>query len=139
MRIYFAGSIAGGRDYLETYRRIVRFLQDRGHEIPTEHIIKPDVLDWEKDYSAEEIYHRDVEWLRESDAMVAEVSNPSLGVGYEICYALNLKKPVLCLYHDSVFLSRMILGNKDPRLTVLSYQGEEWQNHLELFLKSLEL
>ena len=30
------------------------------------------------------IHDRDVEWLHEADVVVAEVTQPSLGVGYEI-------------------------------------------------------
>ena len=139
MQIYFAGSIAGGRKYLETYTKLVHYLQEKGHSIPTEHIIAPDVLKSEKKVTAEEIYSRDVDWLSKSAALIAEVSNPSLGVGYEICYALNLKKPVLCLYEKNVFLSRMITGNEDPNLSVQSYGTEgEWKNIVDEFLRLLE-
>jgi len=51
--------------------------------VPTEHIIAPDVLAAEKQLTAQDIYQRDVDWLTESDAAIAEISNPSLGVGYE--------------------------------------------------------
>lgn len=138
MQIYFAGSIAGGRKYLETYTKIVKFLQDKGHHIPTEHIIYPDVLTFENDSTPEDIYNRDVEWLEGSTALVAEISNPSLGVGYEIGYALNLKKPVLALHHKDAFISRMITGNKDPLLNVKTYDNdEEWESIIEQFLSSL--
>jgi 2'-deoxynucleoside 5'-phosphate N-hydrolase len=41
------------------------------------------------------------------------VSVPSLGVGYELGYAIALKKPVLCLYKSESerSLSAMIAGN----------------------------
>src|SRR5689334_5677441 len=38
------------------------------------------------------IYDRDIEWINKSRGMVAEVSNPSLGVGYEIAYAKHVCK-----------------------------------------------
>ncbi len=138
MQIYFAGSIAGGRNYLDTYIKIVKYLQNKGHTIPTEHIIYPDVLTFEKQTTAEEIYSRDVEWLKESRALIAEISNPSLGVGYEIGFALNEKIPVLALYHKDIFISRMISGNKDPLLNVKTYDtDEEWESIIEQFLNSL--
>ena len=43
-----------------------------------------------------QIHDRDMEWIRESDLVVAEVTIPSLGVGYEIGRAIELGKPVLC-------------------------------------------
>lgn len=139
MQIYFAASIAGGRDYLDTYTAMVKYLQGKGHHIPTEHIIYPDVLTFEKSSTAEEIYTRDIQWLSGSAGLIAEVSNPSLGVGYEICYALNRKMKVLCLYHDSVFLSRMITGNNDPNLIVKSYKDEaDWKKMMDDFVSRLE-
>ena len=61
----------------------------------------------------DQIYARDIAWVTECDAVVAEVSNPSLGVGYELAYAEKLGKPVLCLFNasDDKKLSAMISGN----------------------------
>jgi nucleoside 2-deoxyribosyltransferase len=122
VKIYFAGSIAGGRKYLETYKKIVDYLQSQGHEVPTEHIVHPQVLTLENKLTPQEIYNRDIQWIEECKALIAEVSNPSLGVGYEIGYALNIDKPVLCLYQEGIFLSRMILGNTSTKLQVKQYQ-----------------
>ncbi|KAF5897383.1 2'-deoxynucleoside 5'-phosphate N-hydrolase 1, partial [Clarias magur] len=49
----------------------------------------------------EAIYDRDMEWLPESDVVVAEVTHPSFGVGYEIGQAMVLKKRTLCLFRPS--------------------------------------
>ena len=54
--------------------------------------------------------------------MLAEVSVPSHGVGYEIGYALGLKKPVLCLHDTDRAVSKMITGNPDPLLSVVPYK-----------------
>jgi len=139
LKIYFAASISGGRKYLETYKKMVSHLQKLGHWIPTEHIAHPEVLTLEKALSPKEIYQRDIEWIKECDALVAEVSNPSLGVGYEICFALNLGKPVLCLYEKGIFLSRMILGNTSPGLKLGEYVGDsEWESMIDSFLSRLK-
>jgi 2'-deoxynucleoside 5'-phosphate N-hydrolase len=138
MIIYFCGSIAGGRKYLETYTKMVRHLQSNGHVVPTEHIIEPNVLDKESQLTAAQIYERDVEWLRGADAVIAEISNPSLGVGYEISYALQCKKPVLALYAKTLFVSRMITGNNDPLLRVCEYDSAaEWRREMDSFLENL--
>ena len=47
------------------------------------------------------IYERDVKWLAEADFVVAEVTQPSLGVGYELGYAEAHRKPTLCLFRPS--------------------------------------
>jgi len=135
MRIYFAASIAGGRKYLATYQQMASYMKAMGHSILTEHITSPSVWHLESGLTPEQIYSRDVKWLQESDCLVAEVSNPSLGVGYEICYALTLTKPVLCLYREEVLLSRMILGNTRPGLLVRSYSdAQQWQELVARFL-----
>lgn len=139
MKIYFAGSISGGREYLETYSKMVEFIQNHDHIVLTEHIIHPKVFDLEKEFTDEQIYDRDILWLNECDCVVAEVSNPSLGVGYEIGYALDLEKSVLCLYHKNVFLSRMLTGNHRPGLRVVSYEDDDgWKKNLGYFLRQLE-
>jgi hypothetical protein len=71
----------------------------------------------------EYIYGRDMHWLEEADALVAEVSAPSLGVGYEISCALHARGiPVLCLVHADVnFHSAKISGNTEKGLVLERY------------------
>lgn len=115
---------------------MVNYIKSMRHRVLTEHIIDPSVLDHESAYTPEQIYERDMRWLKSCHCLVAEVSNPSLGVGYEICFALDHKKPVLCLYKKGIFLSRMILGNNRAGLVVVAYENEaEWQRFIERFIK----
>ena len=138
MNLYFAGSISGGRAFLSTYIDMVTFLQYKEHVVLTEHIIKPDVVEHENQYTDNQIYDRDINWLRQSDALIAEVSNPSLGVGIEIATALQQDKPVLCLVHDEVFLTKMITGNRHPRLRVVRYEkSADWQRAMDEFIESM--
>ena len=136
MRIYFCGSIAGGRNYIKSYRDIVIFLQSQEHVVLTEHIIAENVLENELNLTPEQIYRRDIAWLENSEVVIAEISNPSLGVGYEICYALSHHKPVLALYEENIFVSRMITGNPDRNLQIESYTSmSECRNKILAFLK----
>ncbi|MBN1890971.1 MAG: nucleoside 2-deoxyribosyltransferase [Thermoflexales bacterium] len=123
MDVYFSASIAGGRDNMPVFQYIVRALQAAGHTVPTTHVADPDVLAGEARLAERAIYERDVAWVHGCDAMVAEVSTPSLGVGYEIALAVQLGKPVLCLYRQDLFVSRMITGN--PHIQVQSYRSVE--------------
>lgn len=113
-KIYFAGSITGGRDDEKFYNKIINYLNDK-HIVLTEHV--GDVLlseTGEAELPREYIYTRDTNWIKECDILVAEVTKPSIGVGYEIGYAESLKKPVYCLFRDvrGKRLSAMISGNK---------------------------
>lgn len=124
MKIYFAGSIRGGRDDKELYAQIIKLLSEYG-TVLTEHIGSNTLSHLgENDPSDEFIYKRDVQWLTEADVIVAEVTSPSLGVGYEIG-KMEDKKKVLCLYRpaDNRRLSAMLGGN--PNLTKKEYQAFE--------------
>lgn len=99
MKIYFAGSIRGGRNDKELYLKIIKLLRGYG-EVLTEHIGDKNVSVLGEDgLTDEHIYNRDMAWLNESDAVVAEVTTPSLGVGYEIG-KVEGKKPVLYLFRE---------------------------------------
>jgi nucleoside 2-deoxyribosyltransferase len=125
MNIYFACSITGGRSNEPVYQAITAALMTDGHEVPTAHIAGTGIREREGTLPASEVYERDVAWIRACDLLVAEVSTPSHGVGYEIAFALGLGKPVLCLYHESLTISKMISGNSSPGLVVRTYRGTE--------------
>lgn len=122
MRIYFAGAISGGRDNLPVYQHIVSRLKLLGHSVPSEHVADPRVLEQEGSAAPRTVYERDVCWIRESDAMIAEVSTPSLGVGYEVACALQYGKSVLCLHREGLVISKMITGNTSPQLSLFTYR-----------------
>jgi nucleoside 2-deoxyribosyltransferase len=125
MNIYFSCSITGGRADEHVYQLLVDELLSRGIEVPTAHLSDPGVVDLEKVVDANEVYHRDMTWLRDCDAVVAEVSTPSHGVGYEIAAALLMKKPVLCCYHKGRRVSKIITGNDSETLMVRSYESDD--------------
>jgi len=126
MKIYFAGSIRGGRSDAGLYREIIAHLQKHG-EVLTEHIGLDDLTQsGEEGLTDGEIYGRDLEWLRQSDVVVSEVTNPSLGVGFEIATAIGLNKRVLCLFRKQPGrrLSAMIAGCPDVACADYSSQEE---------------
>ncbi|XP_073246413.1 putative 2'-deoxynucleoside 5'-phosphate N-hydrolase 1 [Porites lutea] len=135
--IYFCGSIRGGRDDAALYKRIIDQLKQYG-EVLTEHIGDPNLMEKEKG-SDKFIHDRDVAWLLKSDALVAEVTQPSLGVGYEIGRAIENKKKILCLFRpdSGKFLSAMIRGAIDDNVVVKDYKEEDIPHILEEFFKSL--
>ncbi|MEO8434519.1 MAG: nucleoside 2-deoxyribosyltransferase [Pyrinomonadaceae bacterium] len=125
MKIYFAGSIRGGRGDADLYHEIVRELQQYG-EVLTEHVADTELGVLGQDIGDEKIHDRDLAWLKAADYLVAEVTTPSLGVGYEIGKATEWGTPVLCLYRpanggNARSLSAMIAGSN--ALTVREYQS----------------
>lgn len=125
MNIYFACSITGGREFESVYQEIVHALLEDGHEVPTAHLAETGVTSVEAVIQPGDVYERDVAWIRACDALIAEVSVPSHGVGYEIGFALGIGKPVLALYQEGRKVSKMISGNPDSNLTVKPYQTSQ--------------
>jgi nucleoside 2-deoxyribosyltransferase len=122
MNIYFACSITGGREFESVYQEFTDTLLADRHEVPTAHLAGSNVMALERVIEPREVYERDVAWIRACDALIAEVSVPSHGVGYEIGFALEQGKPVLCLAQSGRTVSKMITGNSHPSLTVKFYQ-----------------
>ena len=122
MNIYFACSITGGREFESVYQEFTDSLLSDGHEVPTAHLAGSNVMALEKVVEPREVYDRDVAWIRACDVLIAEVSVPSHGVGYEIGYALEQGKTVLCLAQADRMVSKMITGNSHPSLTVKFYR-----------------
>ena len=125
MNIYFACAITGGRNFESIYRDITATLLSDGHEVPTAHLADSSVKVVEGLVIPREIYERDAAWIRDCEALVAEVSTPSHGVGYEVAYALSLGKPVLCVYREGQPVSKMLTGNSHATISVKSYHDSE--------------
>lgn len=118
--IYFAGSIRGGREDSALYAQIIERLGRFGRVL-TEHVGGASLTTEGESGSAREIHDRDLSWLKSAGFVVAEVSTPSLGVGYEIARATEWGKPVLCLFRRGAGrnLSAMISGC--PQVMVREY------------------
>jgi len=125
MKIYFCGSIRGGRDLATTYAKMIRMLGQYG-QVLTEHLgSNEEIESKDRILSDKEIHDRDFQWIQESDLLVAEVTIPSLGVGYEIGRAIEIGKPVLCLFKkgSGYTLSAMISGS--DQLVMTYYENLE--------------
>lgn len=110
MKIYFAGAIRGGREKVQDYTQIVHLLEEYG-EVLTTHVADGKLSSNGENMKAEDIYLRDIHWLNECDILLAEISVPSLGVGYEIAYAEPQNKKIVCMYENNRNVSAMIRGN----------------------------
>lgn len=122
-KIYFAGSIRGGRNDAGLYRHIIEHI-NLNDTVLTEHIgdLSLSAFEQSRDKDAQ-IYDQDTGWLKECDLVIAECTCPSLGVGYELAFAENLGKPVHIFYRPSVTeLSAMLKG--DPYFSIHAYETE---------------
>ena len=127
MKIYFATSIRGANDAINSNILLIGALKKYG-TVLTEHFMNI-ADDGETDLSDKEIHDRDLKWIDDCDVIVAEVTNPSLGVGYEIRYGIENGKRILCLKHkNEKRLSAMISGS--DYLEVEEYKDEDEINKL---------
>lgn len=122
-KVYFAGSIRGGREDAAVYKRIIDYI-NATDTVLTEHIglgnLSVKTRTKEDDVH---IYECDTEWLRSSDVLIAECTNPSHGVGYELAYAEARNIPVHIFYDKrKANISAMLNGN--AYFKVYPYENE---------------
>ena len=139
--------MTGGRVDLDIYKEIISFLKKFGIVL-TEHVAHDEknlltddgrFLENNNHVTENYIYERDMNWIRESDVVIAEVSTPSLGVGYEIKAAEELGKPIICFFKKNdgkglvKKLSPIVKGNKN--LKVVEYENmSQIKEHIKVFL-----
>lgn len=120
MKVYFAGSIRGGRVDAALYHRMIAYIQ-RTDTVLTEHVGS---LELQESLDDAGIYAQDTAWLREADVLIGECTCPSLGVGYELAYAEAHGKPVHIFFDaGKTALSAMLAGN--ARFHIHPYAREE--------------
>lgn len=124
-KIYFAGSIRGGRADAELYREMIAFMQEHGCKVLTEHVGNLSLSVHEQGRDGDSaIYQQDTAWLRECDVLIGECTCPSLGVGYELAYAERFGKPCHLFYDKGRSqLSAMLTGN--GYFHIHGYKGRE--------------
>jgi len=111
-KVYFCGSIRGGRDDAQLYKELIRHINNTD-KVLTEHIGDLSLNSLENERNDVKIYKQDTAWLREADIVIAECTSPSLGVGYELAYAEARDIPCHILYRQSkTQLSAMLTGNE---------------------------
>ena len=123
-KVYFAGSIAGGRADADLYRSMIEHIQ-KTDTVLTEHVGDLSLSKIENVPNRDVlVYEQDTGWLKESDLLIGEVSCPSLGVGYELAFAEKLGVPCHLFFRNSGRrLSSMIAG--DPYFHIYPYDDPE--------------
>jgi hypothetical protein len=140
MQIYFAGSIRGGREDAAIYHHLITHLKRFG-QVLTEHVGNLSLTEKGDDGPNDRyIYERDMLWLSACNAVVAEVSKPSLGVGYELGQAVASAKPVLCLSRQPSDRSLSAMINGCPLIKVIPYAStEEARQAIDGFMGDMKI
>lgn len=122
MKIYVSGSIYGGLDKIDTYKKMINALEKYG-EVLNKQIADPNTIANEVYQKDEEIYKDLEKKLIDCDLVFAEISVMSLGVGYELGFADKLGKKIIAIYDCNYTkkVTTMIRGNK--RIKLISYKN----------------
>ena len=137
MKIYFACSIRGGRDDADAYAELALHIKTQA-TLLTEIFADGKLTSQGMNKPSRDIWTTDTNWVAESDAIIAEVTNPSLGVSYEIAKAEEWGKPVLALFRDTEDrkLSAMVDGS--PNVKVIYYKNiTDAKTAINAFIKEL--
>jgi hypothetical protein len=128
MKIYFGFTVAGDRSTVEIARKIVKLLEEMGHEVLTRHLVSDTAWEADRQISPQDVFRRDMGWLDQCDLFIAEVSGSSFGLGFEVGYLLGgTSKRVLLFYRRDLEkkVSLLITGNTHPHCTLLPYTAVE--------------
>ena len=110
MRVYLAAAMTNPARDLGVIQGLVDHLEAHGHEVPTRHVADRAGREDDTVITDGELARRDLAWLSGCNALVAEVSAPSHGVGIEVATAARLGIPALLLYRAGTPVSRLLLG-----------------------------
>ncbi len=137
MKLYFTASFNSDLKNKKRFKKIIKLLKAGKNEISGEEVLleKSEV---DGDLTKhQKVFEREKQRIESTQAIIAEVSNPSLGVGSEIAYALTLDKPVLALFYQESpnKLSPMIRGNPSDSLYLEHYDDDNLFLVIKNFLK----
>ncbi len=125
MKAYFVGSIKGRDTYFSKYKRIVDCMKKRSILV-YEDTLRPSEKEVYSLTDQEKVdYFKQVQrWINFSDFIVAEVSHPSIGVGFEIAMAVGKEKPVIILSTNDD-TPHFVEGIQSDKIVVAKYTDED--------------
>lgn len=138
MKVYFACSVRDDKDDEEAYIALSRHIKARstlftgsmsGEQLTSQGMPK----------SSSSIWATDLDWAKASDAIIADVTCPCLGVGYQLAKAEEWDKPILALFRsdDTQKLSPIIAGS--PKIQTVHYTTlDEARSAIDTFMKSID-
>lgn len=117
-------SIESIRPYVDN---IYKILEENGCKVDKFNYQKDPTLEKKTDNEIVKAYKYIVKAIKKSDFIVAELTNPSAAVGFEVALALGEKKPVLVLYNinQTKRIPTPFKGNSSKLLKIRTYSSCE--------------
>lgn len=125
-QVYLAVPVQGHRQNDVLYLRLAEAIRNAGARIVNPGVVRNPPVDLDNQYAATAIFKENLKRLRSADILIAELSSPSLGTGYEIAVAERLNLPIVGLWcSEDNKLSKMVLGNEGSNLHLFEYVSVE--------------
>lgn len=118
-RVYLSIPIIANRN-LEIAKIIAETIENEGYEIISKWVLEENLKIY---VSPRDILKRDIEGVLKSDMLIAEVSNPSHGVGMEVAIAFLSGKKIILVKNEDSKLSYMLQGI--PNKEIIEYTSKE--------------
>lgn len=134
MRVHFIASVKNFNHDSDAYSKIIHILKKNGLTL---------AVDWLSDISKDEsiekdwksIYSENIDAVTKSDIVVAEVTNKSFLVGFQVSTALQMKKPVLLLSTTNEVDSVIGVDLNEDNIRYSQYNNENLESIVEEFVK----
>ena len=123
MKVYLSTAITRGRrEYVDAVRNILDALKEEGVDVLNERVADPNFPYPETDRA--ETMRELHSWLDAADALIAEATISSTGVGCELTHAHMRNKPVLLLYdaHFGFRISDWVTHNPETNVEARPYR-----------------
>ncbi len=142
MNIYFTASARASLEDKKDFDLIYSAIQQLGHKHVDDYKINSDANTFynSTDEYKQIVYQQALDYVKNSDLVILEVSTHSLTMGYLIKHALDTHTPVIAL-HKKNHSPGFILGIDENNFQLIEYTHENLKTKLENaieFLKNLE-
>ena len=136
MKVHFMGDPGGVK---EDYRLIIALIESQGHTVVTDHILhvsEEDITEEQKRQAEKEYVRNSRKWVRQADAVVFEVSKPSISIGFEIADAYRFyRKAVILLYRGPEPVLNALRGLRSYRMQIEPYDDDDLEELLSHVLE----
>jgi len=138
MKIFFIASIHGKQKFIDHYQKIVDIVEAKDHKITADHVLNSTKMEMAKwDHDQDLAFHKKVlRGIKSHDVVLAEISYPSLSVGYLLALAVESGKPAIALYNTEKKPHLLRTLEADDKF--YSYQYRDYvdlQDELPLLIK----
>lgn len=126
----------------ETVAKVISMIESIGGKVHNR--VRPKSYEHFDIKEAETVYKNNIKLIKSSDIIIADISYVSSGVGYEVSFALDEKKPVICLYNlkenpNKEYLIKSVpvnfKGNTSKYLLLKEYDFRTIDRTLDLAIK----